>query len=77
MDWNTVDLEGRRQDKKEAEKTNLEEGTTRMGGGGEEDRLIRIVEELGGQEVERDEYRQTDNEWIPWSREEEDCQIRR
>ncbi len=32
--WKTVDLEGRRQDKEEAEKTNSEEGTIREGGGG-------------------------------------------
>ncbi len=34
LDWKTVDLEGRRQDKEEAEKTNIEEETTRKGGGG-------------------------------------------
>ncbi len=33
MDWKTVDLEGRRQDKEETEKTNIEEETTRKGGG--------------------------------------------
>ncbi len=34
MDGKTVDLEGRRQDKEEVEKTNIEEGTTRRGGAG-------------------------------------------
>ncbi len=57
MDWKTADLEGRRQDKEEAEKTNIEEGTTRMGGR-EEDRQIRIGEDLRGQEVERDDDKQ-------------------
>ncbi len=51
MDWKTVDLEGRRQDKEETEKTNIKEERTRKGGGGRQaDKDWRGIEGTGSGE---------------------------
>ncbi len=53
LDWKTVDLEGRRQDKEEAEKTNIEEETTRKGGRGgrQADKDCKGIETTGSGEA--------------------------